>query len=137
MSEPQKKHLEELYKHSTSIPNPPGPVPVRLISGKEAMAMEPDLSDDVSAALHSPESGIIDAHSLLERMEAEILENGDAAVVYGTKVVRIDRSDDGGTGPKGKRGDTGTDGWIVQTENDSGERSAIRAKCVINSAGLK
>ena len=136
-SDSQTKHLEQLYKHSASLPDPPGNVPTELISGKAAKALEPDLSDDVSAALLSPETGIVDAHSLIERMETEMLESSDAAVVYGTKVVRIDLSDDDGKGAKGKRGDSGNAGWIVQTENDSGERSAIRARCVINSAGLK
>jgi L-2-hydroxyglutarate oxidase LhgO len=107
-----------------------------LISGQEARELEPDLSTDVSAAILSPETGIVDAHALIEQLEAELLE-GDAGVVYGTKVVRIDRSEDGGRGAKGKRGDSGNAGWVVQTENSSGERAAILAKCLINSAGLK
>lgn len=108
-----------------------------MISGKEAKSLEPDLSDDVSAALLSPETGIVDAHSLIERMETEMTEQGDAGVVYGTKVVRVDASEDTGRGARGKRGDSGNAGWVVQTENESGERAAILARCVINSAGLK
>lgn len=137
VTDSQKTHLEQLYKHATSLPHPPGPVPVQLISGKEARSLEPDLSENVCGALLSPETGIIDAHSLIERMEAELEENGESATVYGTSVVRIDKSDDEGRGAKGKRGDSGNPGWIVQTRNESGERSAILARCVINSAGLK
>lgn len=135
-SESQKTHLKQLYEHASNLPKPPGAVPLRLISGKEARALEPDLSEDVSAALLSPETGIVDAHSLIERLEAEVEDQDEAAVVYGTRVVRIDRSEDTGRGAKGKRGDGGMDGWVVQTENESGEKSAILAKCVVNSAGL-
>lgn len=137
VSDSHQKHLSQLYEHATTLPNPPGPVPVRLISGQEAKELEPDLSDDVTAALLSPETGIVDAHSLIERLEAEMMENGEAAVIYGTKVVRIDKSQDDGRGAKGKRGDSGNAGWVVQTENANGERTAILAKCVVNSAGLK
>ena len=136
-SDSQKKHLKQLYSHATSLPNPPGSVPVHLISGKEAKQLEPDLSDDVSAALLSPETGIIDAHSLIEKLEAEMTEQGDAGVVFGSKVVWFFPSEDTGRGAKGKRGDSGSAGWVVQTENESGERASILAKCVINSAGLK
>lgn len=137
VSDSQKKHLEQLYNHATNLPNPPGSVPVQLISGREAKELEPDLSDDVCGALLSPETGIIDAHSLIERMEAEMEESGESAAVYGTNVVRIDKSTDDGRGLKGKRGDSGNAGWVVQTENNNGERSAILARCVINSAGLR
>lgn len=137
VSSSQQKHLEQLYNHATNLPNPPGSVPVQLISGREARSLEPDLSEDVCGALLSPETGIIDAHSLIERMEAEMEENGETATVYGTSVVRIDKSTDDGRGAKGKRGDSGNAGWVVQTVNENGERSAILARCVINSAGLK
>lgn len=135
-SESQRRHLDHVYKHSTTLPDPPGNVPVQLISGKEARSHEPDLSDEVTAALLSPETGIVDAHSLIEKLEAEMTEEGDAGVVYGTRVVRIDPSEDTGKGAKGRRGDSGSAGWVVQTENESGERAAILAKCVVNSAGL-
>lgn len=112
-------------------------MPVQLISGADAKKLEPDLSDDISGALLSPETGIIDAHSLIERMETEMVENGDTVSVYGTSVVRIDKSTDEGRGAKGKRGDSGNAGWVVQTVNENGERAAILARCVINSAGLR
>lgn len=133
----QKKHLEQLHKHASTLPSPPEAVPVQLLSGRDARHLEPDLSDDVSAALLSPETGVIDAHALIERMEGEMAENSETATVYGTRVVRIDRSTDEGRGAKGKRGDSGNAGWVVQTENASGETSSILARCVINSAGLK
>ena len=60
-------------------------------------------------------------------------------LVYGTRVIRIDRVE-GKSG--GKRGDGTEDGWVVQTLTDDGkggegERSAVMAKMVINAAGLK
>lgn len=136
-SHSQEKHLKQLFEHASSLPDPPGAVPLHLISGQEARSLEPDLSKDVSAAILSPETGIVDVHSLIERLEAEVEEAGEAAVVYGTRVVRVDRSEDTGRGAKGRRGDSGMAGWVIQTENDSGERSAILARCVINSAGLR
>jgi 2-hydroxyglutarate dehydrogenase len=137
VSNSQQEHLKQLYQHATSLPDPPGSVPVRLISGQEARELEPDLSEDVCGALLSPETGIVDAHSLIERMETEMVDNADAATVYGTSVVRIDKSTDEGRGAKGKRGDSGNPGWVVQTESEGGDRSAILARCVINSAGLR
>lgn len=91
----------------------------------------------MQAALLSPETGIVDAHELISAMETEFEGSEDGAAIYGTKVVRIDRSSDDGKGAKGKRGDANTSGWVVQTENESKERSAILARCIVNSAGLR
>lgn len=68
-----------------------------------------------------------------------ILDSDLGELVYGTKVVRIDRVE-GKSG--GKRGDGTEDGWVVQTLTDDGkggegERSAVLAKTLINVAGLK
>ncbi len=59
--------------------------------------MEPDLGDNVKAAMLSTETGIVDAHGLMENLESEILGDlgeegteGQGSVVLGTKVVRID-----------------------------------------------
>ena len=136
-SEAQKEYLHKLYTHASSLPTPPGAVPVELISGEKAREMEPDLSKGVVAALLSPETGIVDAHGLIASLENEFTDAGDGTVVYGTKVVRIDRSEDDGRGAKGKRGDAGNPGWVVQTVNEQGERAAVLARCVVNSAGLK
>lgn len=69
----------------------------------------------------------------------EIDDSDTGELVYGTRVVRIDRAE-GKSGSK--RGDGTEDGWIVQTvtsdgSGGEGERSAVHAKVVINAAGLK
>lgn len=89
-------------------------------------------------ALLSPETGIVSSHALMEDLEREIGESEKGELVFGTRVVRIDKVEGGG----GKRGDGSEDGWVVQTvTNDGGggegERSAVLARVVINSAGLK
>lgn len=68
-----------------------------------------------------------------------LADQESSELVYGTKVVRIDRVESKGGS---KRGDGSEDGWIVQTLTDDGkggdgERSAVLAKTVINAAGLK
>lgn len=70
---------------------------------------------------------------------AEITDSETGELVLGTRVVRIDRAEPTGGG---KRGDGSEDGWIVQTVTDDGSggegaRTAVLAKSVINSAGLK
>jgi L-2-hydroxyglutarate oxidase LhgO len=72
-------------------------VPTYFLSGDEARDLEPDLGRNVKAAMLSTETGIVDAHGLMESLEMEIAGGGgDGAgdsnghVVLGTKVVRID-----------------------------------------------
>ena len=70
--------------------------------------MEPDLSPDISLALFSPETGIIDSHTFLESLEKDIEESSSSSVVYSTRVVRVD--------PYDKQ-----PGWVVQMVTESGE----------------
>ncbi|KAI5474705.1 hypothetical protein MNV49_002573 [Pseudohyphozyma bogoriensis] len=113
-----------------------GPVPLQWLDGDKVRELEPDVSSSVVGALLSPETGIVDSHTLMESMENNIEEN-EGQVVCGTKVVRIDR-----VGRKdGKRGDGSEERWVVQTVTDDGSggegtRDAVEAKCVINAAGL-
>ncbi|KAI0352884.1 NAD dehydrogenase [Trametes cingulata] len=110
--------------HSTPD-NPRSPVlPTKLISGDEARELEPDLHKDIVAALWSPETGIVDSHTLMESLERDIMETESSELVYSTKVVRVDPSHD-------------EPGWIVQmVTGDAGEGDALLARTVINCAGL-
>lgn len=115
-----------------------GEVPLRWLSGDEARELEPDLGGEVVGALLSPETGIVSSHALMEDLEREVEESERGEVVYGTRVVRIDKAEGAG----GKRGDGSEEGWVVQTvtsdgSGGEGERSAVLARVVINSAGLK
>lgn len=72
------------------------------------------------AALWSPESGIIDVHSLLESYRAEARSHG-AELVLHTRVIALE---------------PGQDGIIVATQNGRGERERLSGRWVINAAGL-
>ena len=52
--------------------------------------MEPDLSPDISLAIFSPETGILDSHAFMESLEKDIEESDSGSVVYSTRVVRVD-----------------------------------------------
>lgn len=80
-------------------------VPTYFLGPNDALDLEPDLGENVLAALLSPESGIVDSHGLMESLEREIqgelpgqVAEGNGSVVLGTKVVRIDpyRDESGG-----------------------------------------
>lgn len=109
-------------------------MPAELISGDGAREMEPDLSESTSAAVLTPETGIVDVHSLMESFEADIVGTGQADLVYGTRVLRIDRLE--ARAGKGRRGDGSDEGWVVQTQTDDGPPSSVLAKVVVNAAGL-
>ncbi|MBW0530278.1 hypothetical protein O181_069993 [Austropuccinia psidii MF-1] len=103
-------------------------IPLTFLSNLQAIDLEPNLSPELSTCLYSPETGIIDSHAFISSLENSICESENGQVVYGTSVVRIDRS------PK-------NDGWLVQTkvqlDKDEGdEPNSVLAKCIINCAGL-
>ena len=85
--------------------------------------MEPNLSPDISLALFSPETGIIDSHSFMESLEKDIEESGAGSVVPSTHVVRVD--------PYDKQ-----PGWAVQTVNKNSEPCVLLTRTLINSTGL-
>ena len=76
-----------------------------------------------TAALWSPESGIVDSHELMASLALDIEEQG-GALVLGTRVTRIDPNPDG-------------NGWVVQTKSKGeAEPNAVLAQTVINASGL-
>jgi 2-hydroxyglutarate dehydrogenase len=128
----QQAYLSSLHKHcqSLSISWPPNgsttsklECPSELIGGTAARDLEPDLSRDIDGALWSPETGIVDSHSFMESLEKEITDSdGAGELVYGTKVVRVDASDEG---------------WVIQlVTGESQEGDAVLAKVLINASGL-
>jgi len=132
----QREYLENLYHKAQRLPWPlaygatiPDPDPstiatlTKLISGDEARSMEPDLPSDISLALFSPETGIIDSHTFMELLEKDIEESGSDSAVYSTRVVRVD--------PYVKQ-----PGWLVQVVTENGEPDALLAHSLINSTGL-
>jgi L-2-hydroxyglutarate oxidase LhgO len=72
------------------------------------------------AALHSPESGVIDVHGVVDTFRAEARAH-DADLALATWAVGLSASHDH---------------LVVDTENARGERLSIRAPWVVNAAGL-
>ena len=87
-----------------------------LISGAEAMAWEPNLR--CTAALWSPETGIVDSHGYMLALQGEIEDSG-GSVIFETPVTRIE--------PIGG-------GFRVTT--GGADPGVITCQRVVNSAGL-
>jgi L-2-hydroxyglutarate oxidase LhgO len=89
---------------------------LRLIEGAEARALEPNVS--CIAAILSPETGIIDSHSLMLALQGD-LEDAGGVLAFNTRVERLARSGSG---------------WEVAFAGaESGE---IAVDAVVNSASL-
>jgi L-2-hydroxyglutarate oxidase LhgO len=87
-----------------------------LIEGAVAHAMEPNLAG--VAALHSPETGIIDSHALMLALEGDLEDEG-GVIAFNTAVERIGRA--GG-------------GWEVGF--GGAESGTMAFDAVVNSASL-
>jgi L-2-hydroxyglutarate oxidase LhgO len=89
---------------------------LRMIDGAEARAMEPELS--CCAALHSPETGIIDAHAYMLALRGDLEDHG-GRIAFNTPVEEIARAD-------GR--------WRVRFGGK--EAGSIVVDAVVNAAGL-
>ncbi|GAA5874565.1 hypothetical protein JCM16303_002906 [Sporobolomyces ruberrimus] len=138
-SKDQAKYLDKLFERSQKLREDKiGDVPLEWLTGQQVRELEPDVGDGIVSALRSTKTGIVDSHSFMENLEKEIIDSDGGELVYGTRVVRIDRHDPPGGG---KRGDGTENGWVVQTVTDDGsggegERTSVLAKSVVNAAGL-
>ena len=90
---------------------------LRLIDGAEALTMEPALSPDVAAAIHSPVSGIFDSHAYFLALQGE-LEDAGGSIAFNTPVLS-------GAVETGH----------VRLETGGDNPATIRARTVINAAG--
>lgn len=88
---------------------------VRLLSGKEAEAMEPMLKPGVVAALYAPSTGTVNPWQLGIAAFENAVKNG-AEVILNTEVLGIREN---------------ANGFVVETNED-----AYRCKMVFNCAGL-
>lgn len=90
-----------------------------LISGHEARAIEPALA--ATAALFSPETGIVDSHALMLALSGDA-QAGGAMLALNTAFVAAR--------PDGR-------GWRVESrDRASGEGFAMRCDWLVNAAGL-
>jgi L-2-hydroxyglutarate oxidase LhgO len=92
---------------------------VRILDGAEAHALEPRLN--VVIALWSPETGIVDAHGLMDSYRIEAKDHG-ADLLLCAEVVAIERPN------------AGYD--LVLEVGPNRDRETVRARRVINAAGL-
>ncbi|KXN86296.1 L-2-hydroxyglutarate dehydrogenase, mitochondrial [Leucoagaricus sp. SymC.cos] len=111
-------------------------LPTELLTGEQAREMEPDLSEDIVAALWCPLTGIIDSHAFMESLEKDITDSENGELVYLTRVVRVDPS----TRSRALNApdlNNPEDGWIVQVATgDAEEGDAMLARTLINASGL-
>jgi L-2-hydroxyglutarate oxidase LhgO len=89
---------------------------LELIGANAARAMEPALN--CVAALHSPETGIIDSHALMLALEGELEDRG-GMIAFNTSVESLEHT---------------AEGWLVRF--GGAEAGALTVDAVINSAGL-
>src|SRR5687768_634668 len=89
---------------------------VRLISGAEAVKLEPEVR--CTAALHCPTSGIIDQHPYMLALQGD-MENAGGTLVCNCRVESLARSDAG---------------FVVKTGGEAA--TELEARFVVNSAGL-
>ncbi|KAI0772687.1 NAD dehydrogenase [Irpex lacteus] len=144
--EHQRPYLQTLHEkakslvwplHSSSSDTHQPVVPTRLLERDEIHQMEPDLSKKIVAALLSPETGIVDSHTLMETFERDISETEGGALAYSTKVVRVDPHTGSSQAEGSISSEAAETGWIVQTVTGEAEESdSLLARTVINASGL-
>jgi L-2-hydroxyglutarate oxidase LhgO len=87
-----------------------------MIDGAAARAMEPALN--CVAALHSPETGIVDSHSFMRALQGDLEDRG-GVIAFGTTVEHLSHSQAG---------------WLIRYSGS--ELGEIAVDAVINAAGL-
>jgi 2-hydroxyglutarate dehydrogenase len=133
--EEQREYLVKLHAKAQALRPPPywnhsadeQVLPTELLSGDAARERVPELAREITSALWSPSTGIVDSSALIGSLEKDVKDAG-GAIAYSTRAVRIDRAV------------KEQPGWIVQTAtiakrcNDKAD--ATLARVVINAAGL-
>lgn len=106
--------IEGLFARATAN----GVEGLALIDRAAIRRLEPEVEAQV--ALHSTQTGIVDAHAFCQSLEAEAVARG-AVVLCARRVV--------GLAPR-------RFGWSVEVRADDGARESIDAGCVVDAAGL-
>lgn len=112
--ERERAVLETLYARGRAN----GAGALELLDGREVRRREPRVR--AVAGLFSPESGIVDVHGLVQSYLAEAEAHG-ARIAYRTELEALEERDGG---------------WRLTTRGTNGERFVLRARFVINAAGL-
>ena len=133
--EEQREYLNMLHAKARALSAPPHwdhstdtqVLPTEVLNGDAARERVPELAHEITSALWSPSTGIVDSATLLTSLEKDIEETA-GTVAYATRAVRIDATTESGSG------------WIMQTVTSSNEKTghpdATFARVLINAAGL-
>jgi len=89
-----------------------------LLSGDETGKLEPNVK--ALAALHSPSTGIVDTHRLMQRL-GFLAEERNVTIAYNCEVAGIEKNEEG---------------YMLRLRDADGESVSLQAGIVINSAGL-
>ncbi len=115
-SEEERPAVEELYRRGLEN-GVPG---LRLLDGAVARSLEPNLSDEVAAALHAPSAAICSPWEYCLALAETAVKNG-AELHLNTAVTGLERLQAGEAGPS----------WLVHTNQGDFE-----ARFVLNAAGV-
>lgn len=144
----QESYLHKLHEHCQKMEWPEGlqgvdpsepAIDTELITGDRARELEPDLSKDITLALWSHSSGIVDTHALMESMESNIQASEGGEIVYSSDVVRVDPYRPPAVAQDVASSELRTDGWVVQLRTNGANSEggdALLAKTLINASGL-
>jgi L-2-hydroxyglutarate oxidase LhgO len=111
----ENKQLEGIIKHATEC----GARDLEMLDADGVHRLEPNVQAD--AAIYSPTTGILDAHSLMDHFHREARRgSGSDPLVLDTEVIGIDPE---------------KDGYVVMMIS-GGEPFQVKTQVVINSAGL-
>ncbi len=103
--------LQELYERGLTN----GVSGLRILSREEVLAMEPNVTDDVCAALYAPTGGIVCPFELNIALAENAYMNG-VEFKFDTKVEEITKLEEG---------------YELRTD-----KGVFRARCVVNAAGV-
>ncbi|MDE7428378.1 MAG: NAD(P)/FAD-dependent oxidoreductase, partial [Lachnospiraceae bacterium] len=103
--------LQELYERGLTN----GVSDLRILSREEVLAMEPNVTDDVCAALYAPTGGIVCPFELNIALAENAYMNG-VEFKFDTKVENIMKLEEG---------------YELRTD-----KGVFRARCVVNAAGV-
>lgn len=91
---------------------------LKLLTEGETKKLEPNIN--AVCAIHSPQTGIIDSHHLMKKLESLAKEKG-VTFAYGCEVINIEKE---------------KEGYKIDIIDTDGERLSLFSKILINSAGL-
>ena len=114
-SDEEEVELERLMK--TAYKN--GVENLKLLTAREVRNKEPNATN-ITAALYSPETGVTNAHALMDYFYRQAMSKG-ADLVCGITILSIESS---------------SAGFSIEIQDTTGERMALHTPVIVNAAGL-